>query len=221
LKNLPFNSLGRLLIAFISLVYTKNIHKMILIIDNYDSFTFNLYHYVAQLDDSEIIIKRNDKITLKEIEDLKPQSIIISPGPCSPNEAGISLQLINKFFTTIPILGVCLGHQAIGQAFGGNIIKTHPMHGKISEIHHQQESIFRDIPSPFKATRYHSLIIDKATFPDDLKIIAITSDDIIMAIEHLKYPIYGVQFHPESIASEFGHKIIKNFLEIANNFNNH
>lgn len=194
---------------------------MILIIDNYDSFTFNLYHYVAQLDDSEIIIKRNDKITLKEIEDLKPKSIIISPGPCSPNEAGISLQLINKFFTTIPILGVCLGHQAIGQAFGGNIIKTYPMHGKISEIHHQQESIFRDIPSPFKATRYHSLIIDKATFPNDLKIIATTSDDIIMAIEHLKYPIYGVQFHPESIASEFGHKIIKNFLEIANNFNNH
>jgi len=186
---------------------------MILLIDNYDSFTYNLYHYIIQAGEKDVVVKRNDKISLAEIEKLNPRAIVLSPGPCSPNEAGICLQVIEKFKGIYPIFGVCLGHQAIGQAFGGNIIKTYPMHGKVSEIIHEGKNIFKNLPSPFKATRYHSLIIEKETFPKDLEITAHTQDNIIMGIANEKLKIFGVQFHPESIASEHGHQIIKNFLD--------
>lgn len=189
---------------------------MILLIDNYDSFTYNLYHYFIESGAKDLLVKRNDKISIEEIKNLKPKAIIISPGPCSPNEAGICLDVIKEFKGTIPIFGVCLGHQAIGQEFGGNIVKTYPMHGKVSEITHNGKNIFKNIPSPFKVTRYHSLIIENETCPKNLEITAKTTDNIIMAIADEKLKIYGVQFHPESIASEFGHKIIKNFLDIVN-----
>jgi anthranilate synthase component 2 len=190
---------------------------MILLIDNYDSFTYNLYHYIIQASttlsiDEEILVKRNDEISLDEIQSLNPRAIVISPGPCDPNSAGICLDVIKNFKGIYPIFGVCLGHQAIGQAFGASIIKTHPMHGKVSEVFHNKSGIFDEIPSPFKATRYHSLIIEKNTCPQDLEITASTADGTIMGIAHKKYKIFGVQFHPESIASEFGHKIIENFL---------
>jgi len=185
---------------------------MILLIDNYDSFTYNLFHYLIEAGEKEVIVKRNDQISLEEIKQLRPRAIVLSPGPCTPNEAGICLQVIEKFAGIFPILGVCLGHQAIGQVFGGKIIKTHPMHGKISEIFHDGKNLFRDISSPFKAARYHSLIIEKETCPSSLEITAWTQDGIIMGIAHKEHKIFGVQFHPESIASEFGHKIIENFL---------
>lgn len=185
---------------------------MILLIDNYDSFTYNLYHYIIESGEQEVVVKRNDKILLDEIKNLNPDKIVLSPGPCTPNESGICLDIIKNLKGQIPILGVCLGHQAIGQVFGANIIKTHPMHGKVDKIYHNQTSIFNDIPSPFNATRYHSLIIDKNSLPNDLTITATTKDGIIMGIEHKNYPIYGLQFHPESIASEYGHQLIKNFL---------
>lgn len=187
---------------------------MILLIDNYDSFTYNLYHYLIEAGEKNVVVKRNDQITLKEIEELNPRAIVLSPGPCTPNDAGICLDVIKKFKDKFPILGVCLGHQAIGQAFGGNIIKTYPMHGKISDVFHTNKNLFKNLPSPFKATRYHSLIIEKETCPTDLEITAWTKDEIIMGVAHKKYKIYGVQFHPESIASEHGHEIIKNFLEL-------
>ena len=187
---------------------------MILLIDNYDSFTYNLYHYLIEAGEKTVLVKRNDEITIDEIKKLNPAAIVLSPGPCTPNDAGICLEVIEKLKETYPILGVCLGHQAIGQAFGGKIIKTHPMHGKISEITHQGKNLFKDLPSPFKATRYHSLIIEKETCPQDLEITAQTHDGIIMAVAHKKYKIFGVQFHPESIASEHGHKIIENFLKL-------
>ncbi len=191
---------------------------MILLIDNYDSFTYNLYHYIIQAGGVDVLVKRNDQISIDEINQLKPKAIVLSPGPCAPSDAGICLEVIKKFQAQYPILGVCLGHQAIGQAFGGNIIKTYPMHGKVSEIFHQQQnvpsSIFRNIPSPFKATRYHSLIIEKATLPSDLEITAETKEGIIMGIRHKKFNIHGVQFHPESIASEYGHQLIKNFIDL-------
>ncbi len=187
---------------------------MILLIDNYDSFTYNLYHYLIQAGAQDVMVKRNDQITIAEIQKLNPQAIVLSPGPCSPNEAGICLEVIEKLHKIYPILGVCLGHQAIGQAFGGNIVKTYPMHGKISDIYHNGQNIFANIASPFKATRYHSLVIEKETCPSQLEVTASTSDGIIMGIAHKNYKIYGVQFHPESIASEHGHQIIKNFLEL-------
>ena len=189
---------------------------MILLIDNYDSFTFNLYHYIIEsgIEQSQIIVRRNDQITIEEIANLSPKAIIISPGPCSPNEAGICLETINQFKGKIPIFGVCLGHQAIGQAFGGNIIRNHPVHGKVSKIFHRNGILFKDIPSPFNATRYHSLIIEKATLPVNLKITAETEDGTIMAVEDSQLKVFGVQFHPESIASEYGHKIIANFLQV-------
>jgi anthranilate synthase/aminodeoxychorismate synthase-like glutamine amidotransferase len=190
---------------------------MILLIDNYDSFTYNLYHYLIQAGSDQVIVKRNDKITNQEIEELKPNAIVISPGPCSPNEAGICLELIKNFKGKIPILGVCLGHQAIGQAFGGNIVKTYPVHGKTSKIFHQQTGLFKNLPSPFLATRYHSLIIDDNSCPKNFSITGTTEDQIIMAIADDKLKIYGVQFHPESIACEYGLEIIKNFVEIVNN----
>jgi anthranilate synthase/aminodeoxychorismate synthase-like glutamine amidotransferase len=189
---------------------------MILLIDNYDSFTYNLYHYLIEAGTKakkeEVLVKRNDKISIQEIKDLNPSAIILSPGPCTPNEAGICLEVIEKFKGAYPILGVCLGHQAIGQAFGGNVVKTYPMHGKISEIFHQGKNLFKGLPSPFKATRYHSLIIEKETCPKNLEITATTQDGIIMGIADEKLKIFGVQFHPESIASEHGHQIIENFL---------
>lgn len=192
---------------------------MILLIDNYDSFTYNLYHYIIEAGCKEVMVVRNDKISIAEIRKLNPQAIVLSPGPCSPDDAGVCLQVINDLKAEYPILGVCLGHQAIGQAFGGKVVKTYPMHGKVSEIYHTNKSangnIFKNIPSPFKAARYHSLIIEKETCPNDLEITATTKDGIIMGVSHKKYNIHGVQFHPESIASEHGHQLIKNFIELT------
>lgn len=197
-----------------SILFNRFVFRnMILLIDNYDSFTYNLYHYILAAGALDVKVVRNDKITCEEIKKLKPEAIVISPGPCTPNEAGISLEVINQFKEKFPILGVCLGHQAIGQAFGGKIIKTNPMHGKISEVYHENKGIFKNIPSPFKATRYHSLIIERESLPDCLEITAITKEDVIMAVKHKKFNIHGVQFHPESIASEYGHELIKNFLD--------
>ncbi len=191
---------------------------MILLIDNYDSFTYNLVHYVEELG-YEVKVFRNDKINLKQISRLKPKKIILSPGPCTPTEAGICIKLIKEFYNKIPILGVCLGHQSIGQAFGGKIVRAKKiMHGKTSSINNKGSRIFRGIPKQFTATRYHSLIIQNTSLPRYFKIIADTIDDkktVIMGIEHKSYPCYGVQFHPESIASvPYGKKIISNFLKI-------
>ena len=191
---------------------------MILLIDNYDSFTYNLVHYVQELGQS-VCVYRNDKINIKKIQKINPQKIIISPGPCTPNEAGICIELIKKFYDTKPILGVCLGHQSIGQAFGAKIVKaTKIMHGKTSTVSNLGSKIFRGLPKSFDATRYHSLIIKNGSLPKNFKIISDTMDNknkVIMGIEHESYPCYGVQFHPESIASvPFGKKIIKNFLSL-------
>ncbi|OFW80852.1 MAG: anthranilate/aminodeoxychorismate synthase component II [Alphaproteobacteria bacterium RIFCSPLOWO2_01_FULL_40_26] len=187
---------------------------MILLIDNYDSFTYNLYHYLIQAGEKQVVVKRNDEISVAEIKKMKPRGIVLSPGPCTPNDAGICLEIIKKLQGIFPIFGVCLGHQAIGQAFGGKVVKTYPMHGKVSEIFHQGKNIFKGLPSPFKAARYHSLIIEKKTCPKNLQITAETKEGIIMGIADEKLKIFGVQFHPESIASEHGHTIIKNFLKI-------
>ena len=191
---------------------------MILLIDNYDSFTYNLVHYVEELGHN-VQVYRNDKITLKKIEKLDPKKIIISPGPCTPNEAGICLDLVKRFYDKMPILGVCLGHQSIGQAFGAKIIKASKiMHGKTSKVSNLGSKIFKGLPSSFEATRYHSLVIKNGTLPKNFKVISETIDDkknVIMGIEHKNYPCYGVQFHPESIASvPFGKKIMKNFLNL-------
>tara|TARA_B100000459_G_C8512597_1_gene172467 strand:+ start:112 stop:687 length:576 start_codon:yes stop_codon:yes gene_type:complete len=191
---------------------------MILLIDNYDSFTYNLVHYVEELD-FDVEIYRNDKISLNKIKRLNPKKIIISPGPCTPNEAGISINLIKKFYKDIPILGVCLGHQAIAQAFGAKIVKAKKiMHGKVSMMTNLGSQIFSGIPKKFNATRYHSLVIQNNTLPNDFKIISDTIDNgkkVIMGIEHNQYPCFGVQFHPESIATNpFGKKIIKNYLKL-------
>ena len=191
---------------------------MILLIDNYDSFTYNLVHYVEELD-FDVEIYRNDKISLNKIKRLNPKKIIISPGPCTPNEAGISINLIKKFYKDIPILGVCLGHQAIAQAFGAKIVKAKKiMHGKVSMMTNLGSKIFSGIPKKFNATRYHSLVIQNNTLPNDFKIISDTIDNgkkVIMGIEHNQYPCFGVQFHPESIATNpFGKKIIKNYLKL-------
>ena len=191
---------------------------MILIIDNYDSFTYNLVHYVEE-HNYKVQVFRNDKITLQKIRKLKPKKIIISPGPCTPDEAGISIDLIKYFYKKFPILGVCLGHQSIGQAFNAKIIKASKiMHGKVSTVTNKGSEIFKGLPKKFEATRYHSLVIKNNTLPEYFKIISDTIDDnkkVIMGIQHIKYPIYGVQFHPESIATTpHGKKIIKNFLEI-------
>ena len=191
---------------------------MILIIDNYDSFTYNLVHYVEE-HDYKVQVFRNDKITLKKIRELKPKKIIISPGPCTPDEAGISIDLIKNFYKKFPMLGVCLGHQSIGQAFNAKIIKASKiMHGKVSTVTNKGSEIFKGLPREFDATRYHSLVIKNNTLPENFKIISDTIDNnkkVIMGIQHIKFPVYGVQFHPESIATApYGKKIIKNFLEI-------
>lgn len=185
---------------------------MILVIDNYDSFTYNLVQYLGELG-QQIIVRRNDEIDLDGIEALKPDQILISPGPCTPNEAGISLDLIDYFKGKIPILGVCLGHQSIGQAFGGDVVRADKlMHGKTSQIHHDGAGLFAGLPNPFTATRYHSLLVKRDTLPDCLEITAWTADGEIMGLRHKSYPIEGVQFHPESIITEHGHAMLRNFL---------
>ena len=185
---------------------------MFLLIDNYDSFTYNLYHYLGELG-AEMVVRRNDKIAVDEAMALKPQGIIISPGPCDPDRAGICLDLIGAAKGKIPILGVCLGHQAIGQAFGGKVIRAPlPMHGKVSRVIHRGTDIFDGIPSPFTGTRYHSLVVERDSFPHELEITAETEDGIVMGLAHRELPIFGVQFHPESIASEHGHRLLANFL---------
>jgi anthranilate synthase component 2 len=186
---------------------------MLLMIDNYDSFTYNLVQYFAELG-AEVMVYRNDEISVEQIEKLKPQHIVVSPGPCTPNEAGISVAAIKHFAGKIPVLGVCLGHQSIGQAFGGKIIHAKQlMHGKTSPIFHNNTSVFRGLPSPFTATRYHSLVIEKETLPDCLEITAWTEDGEIMGVRHRTLAVEGVQFHPESILTEHGHDMLKNFLE--------
>ncbi|HET7190318.1 MAG TPA: aminodeoxychorismate/anthranilate synthase component II [Pseudolabrys sp.] len=187
---------------------------MVVLIDNYDSFTFNLFHYLAGLG-ADVVVHRNDKITAAEIMASEPDAIVLSPGPCTPNEAGICLDLIAKAAPTVPILGVCLGHQAIGQAFGGKVVRAAPIHGKVSDIAHAGSGIFLGINGPLKATRYHSLVVDRTTMPRDLLVNAETDDRLVMGLMHAKLPVHGVQFHPESIASEHGHLMLKNFLEIA------
>ncbi len=186
---------------------------MILMIDNYDSFTFNLVQYFGELYKGEIRVARNDKITLNEIRELSPRAIVVSPGPCTPGEAGISIDVITTFGPKIPLLGVCLGHQAIGAAFGGNVIRApYLMHGKVSEIHHDGKKIYTGVPNPFTATRYHSLIIERKSCPDCLEIVSQTKDGIIMGVRHKKFPIEGVQFHPESILTQVGKTLLKNFI---------
>jgi len=186
---------------------------MLLMIDNYDSFTYNLVQYLAEIG-QEVKVVRNDKISIEEINKLNPQYIVISPGPCTPNEAGISLELIEAFKGKIPILGVCLGHQSIGQAFGGSIIHAQTiMHGKTSKIFHNNKGVFRGIKDPFVATRYHSLVIEKQTLPNCFDITAWTDDNEIMGIKHKELAIEGVQIHPESILSEYGHDLLKSFLD--------
>ncbi len=184
-------------------------------IDNYDSFTYNLVQYLGSLG-AKVIVKRNDQTSIEEIRNLKPEGIVISPGPCTPAEAGISVEVIKEFHREVPILGVCLGHQSIGVAFGGKIIRAKRlMHGKVSEIHHTDEGVFRNIPNPFTAVRYHSLVIERESLPEVLKITAWSEDDEIMGVQHRDHPVYGVQFHPESVLSEHGMDILKNFLEIV------
>lgn len=186
---------------------------MILLIDNYDSFTYNLAQYLGEMG-QDIIVKRNDKITLDEIAEMNPDHIVISPGPCTPKEAGISVNVINRFAKEIPILGVCLGHQSIGDAFGGNVIRNYRvLHGKTSLIHHKGCGIFQGLPNPFLATRYHSLVIERESLPSCLEITAETDEGEIMGVRHKEYPCEGVQFHPESIMTEHGKDLLRNFLQ--------
>lgn len=186
---------------------------MILLIDNYDSFTYNLYHYLGELG-AEVRVFLNNKITLEEIAALRPEKIVISPGPCTPKEAGISCATIQRFGEQTPILGVCLGHQSIGAAYGGEIIRAPSiMHGKLSNVSHDGKTIFRNLKNPFAAMRYHSLVIDPQRLPEALTVSAQTQDGIIMAVRHRKYPVEGVQFHPESILAEEGKGLLRNFLE--------
>jgi anthranilate synthase component 2 len=189
------------------------------LIDNYDSFTFNLVHYIGELG-AEVKVWRNDEITVDETLAEKPDALVLSPGPCTPNEAGICLDLVRAASATTPILGVCLGHQAIGQVFGGDVVRAPlPMHGKVSRVSHNARGLFRGVNGPFQATRYHSLVIERTSAPDELEITAQTDDGLIMAVAHRALPVHGVQFHPESIASEHGRTILKNFLDLARAFN--
>jgi anthranilate synthase component II len=188
---------------------------MIVLIDNYDSFTFNLVHYLGELG-AEVEVHRNDKVTSAAVIAAAPDAIVLSPGPCTPKEAGICLDLIAQAASTIPILGVCLGHQAIGDAFGGKVVRAPlPVHGKLSEIRHRGGGIFRGINGPFKATRYHSLVVERASMPRELTVTAETDGGLVMGLAHDRLPTHGVQFHPESIASDHGHLMLKNFLDIA------
>jgi anthranilate synthase component 2 len=188
---------------------------MILLIDNYDSFTYNLVHYLGELG-AEVVVHRNDAISVEQALSARPEGIVLSPGPCTPNEAGICLDLIAAAKDRVPILGVCLGHQAIGQVFGGKVIRAPlPMHGKTSRIWHHGSDVFAGIPDGFTATRYHSLIVERASLPDELQVTAESEDGLIMGLAHKTYPVYGVQFHPESIVSEYGHDLLGNFLALA------
>jgi len=187
---------------------------MIVLIDNYDSFTFNLVHYLGSLG-ADVVVHRNDKVSVEAVMAADPEGIVLSPGPATPNEAGICLDLIKAAAATIPIMGVCLGHQAIGQAFGGKVVRAAPMHGKVSEIRHNRTGVFRGINGSLKATRYHSLVVERASMPADLIVNAETEDGLVMGAMHKSLPVHGVQFHPESIVSEHGHLMLKHFLDIA------
>jgi anthranilate synthase component II len=192
--------------------------QRVTLIDNYDSFTFNLVHYLGELG-AEVSVWRNDEITVADALAARPDAIVLSPGPCTPNEAGVCVDLVLAASETTPMLGVCLGHQAIGQAFGGDIVRAPaPMHGKTSRISHHARGLFRGLNGPFHATRYHSLIIDRSSAPAELEISAESDDGLVMAVEHRERPAFGVQFHPESIASEHGRRILRNFLDLADAF---
>jgi len=188
---------------------------MFLLIDNYDSFTYNLYHYLGELG-AEVEVRRNDQVSAEEAVEMHPQGIVISPGPCDPDRAGICLELIDRVAGETPIMGVCLGHQALGQAYGGRVVRAAaPMHGKTSTITHNGKGIFESIPSPLTATRYHSLTLDPGSLPDEIEVTAESEDGTVMGLAHRDLPAYGVQFHPESIASEHGHQLLQNFLRLA------
>ena len=185
---------------------------MLLMIDNYDSFTYNIVQYFAELK-QEVVVRRNDDVTLAEIEALQPEYLVIGPGPCSPKEAGISVAAMQYFADKLPIMGICLGHQTIGEAFGGQIIRAQTlMHGKVSPVYHRHYGMFKDLPNPVICTRYHSLVIERASLPDCLEITAWTDDGEIMGVRHKTFPIEGVQFHPEALLTEYGHDMLKNFL---------
>jgi anthranilate synthase component 2 len=190
---------------------------MILVIDNYDSFTYNLVQYLGELG-AEVVVKRNDAITVEEIGELNPSAIVLSPGPCTPKDAGITVDVIRRWGSTIPTLGVCLGHQAIGEAYGGDVVlASRVMHGKTSQISHDGTGVFEGLPSPMEVMRYHSLIVDRATMPESLEIVAVSQDDPneVHAVKHREHPVYGVQFHPESVMTPHGKALLKNFLELA------
>ena len=188
---------------------------MLILIDNYDSFTYNLVHFLGELG-ANCEVYRNDKIRAEDVLKKKPKAIVLSPGPCTPNEAGICLELIEKAGGKVPLLGVCLGHQAIGQVYGGKVIRApEPLHGKLSTIRHTDKGVFKGLPAKFEVTRYHSLIVERKSLPAELEVTAETSDRIIMGLQHKTHPVHGVQFHPESIASEHGHALLANFLSLA------
>jgi anthranilate synthase/aminodeoxychorismate synthase-like glutamine amidotransferase len=197
---------------------TGLVSKMIFVLDNYDSFTYNLVQYLGEME-QEVEVRRNDQITPAEIESLHPSHIVVSPGPCTPQEAGISIELIRHFAGKVPVLGVCLGHQAIGAAFGGKVVRAaHLMHGKTSQIEHDGRTVFAKIPSPMQATRYHSLIVSEDSLPEELEVSAHTMDQdgkrVIMGLRHKQYPVEGVQFHPESVLTAHGREILRNFLQL-------
>lgn len=192
---------------------------MYVLIDNYDSFTYNLFHYLGSFG-VEVVVKRNDAVSVDEVLAWKPDAIVISPGPCDPDRAGICLELIRQATGRVPILGVCLGHQSIGQVFGGRVVRApKPMHGKMSSISHHGKGLFATLPSPFRATRYHSLMVEPAALPEELEVTATSEDGVIQGLQHRKWPIYGVQFHPESIETEHGMRIIGNFFDLARRSN--
>jgi len=195
--------------------YFGEVSNLLIMIDNYDSFVYNLYQYLSELG-HEVHVFRNDKITVKEIEAIQPKHIVISPGPCTPNEAGISLQVINHFAGRVPILGVCLGHQAIGQAFGGRVVRApRLMHGKTSSVYHDGKTVFKNLPNPFVAARYHSLVVERGDLPQDLEVTAWTNQGEIMGLRHRRYLVEGVQFHPESILTGEGKNLLTNFLALG------
>jgi anthranilate synthase component II len=185
----------------------------VLVIDNYDSFTYNLVQYLGELG-AEVLVRRNDEVTPEEVLELHPDRIVVSPGPCTPKEAGVSVEVIEKVSGQVPILGVCLGHQAIGQAFGAEIVRGEPVHGKTAKILHDGEGVYRGVQQGFEATRYHSLVIAPESFPEDLQITSRTEDGTIMGVRHRDFPVEGVQFHPESVLTRSGHELLKNFLEV-------
>ncbi len=188
---------------------------MFLLIDNYDSFTYNLWHYLGELG-AEVVVKRNDAVTVDQVLAMRPRGIVISPGPCDPDKAGICLELIKRAAGTIPLFGVCLGHQAIGQAFGGKVVRApKPMHGKVDTITHDGTGVFAGLPSPFRATRYHSLVVERESFPDCLHVSAWSGDGLVMGLVHKDLPVWGVQFHPESIETEHGHAMLRNFIDFT------